>query len=71
MLILTRRIGEEIFIGDDIKIVNLGIRGGQVQVGIDAPKNIPVHRAEVYEKIQLEKEENAGENLPQSEEETN
>ncbi len=54
MLILTRRTKESIVIGDnkEIKITVLNIRGGQVQFGIDAPKNVPVHREEVYDRIQ-------------------
>ena len=54
MLILTRRTQEAIVIGDnkEIKITVLNIRGGQVQFGIDAPKNVPVHREEVYDRIQ-------------------
>lgn len=54
MLILTRRTKEAIVIGDnkEIKITVLNIRGGQVQFGIDAPKNVPVHREEVYDRIQ-------------------
>ncbi len=53
MLILTRRTKEAIVIGDnkEIKITVLNIRGGQVQFGIDAPKNVPVHREEVYDRI--------------------
>ncbi len=54
MLILTRRTKEAIIIGEnkEIKITVLNIRGGQVQFGIDAPKNVPVHREEVYDRIQ-------------------
>ncbi len=58
MLILTRRIGETLIIGDDVKISVLGIKGQQVRLGIDAPKEISVHRSEIYERIQQEKEEN-------------
>jgi carbon storage regulator len=52
MLILTRRLGESIAIGDDIKITFLDIDGRQLRIGIEAPKNIPVHRGEVYRIIQ-------------------
>lgn len=52
MLILTRRLHEVIRIGDDITVTVLGHKGGQTRVGIDAPKHVPVHRGEVYEKIQ-------------------
>lgn len=54
MLILTRRIGEVIMIGDDVRVTVLGINGSQVRIGIDAPKATPVHREEIYNKIQLE-----------------
>lgn len=56
MLILTRRIGETIIIGDGVHITILGIKGNQVRVGINAPQNLPVHREEIYYKIQKEKE---------------
>lgn len=51
MLILTRRIGEKLVIGDDVFITILGVKGGQVRLGIDAPKDTSVHRKEIYDKI--------------------
>jgi carbon storage regulator len=54
MLILTRKLGENIRIGNDVRIVVLDIKGGQVKLGIDAPPNISVHREEIYEKIRDE-----------------
>lgn len=56
MLILTRRIGEEIMIGDEAKIAVLGVKGSQVRLGIEAPRELPVHRREIYDRIQAEKE---------------
>jgi len=55
MLKLTRRIGETIVIGNDVKITILGIEGKQVRIVVDAPKDIPVHRLEIYNRIQREK----------------
>ncbi|PHS70190.1 MAG: carbon storage regulator [Cycloclasticus sp.] len=55
MLILTRKVGESLIIGDDVSIIVLGVKGNQVRIGVDAPKSISVHREEIYNKIQAEK----------------
>ena len=52
MLILTRRIGETLVIGDNVQITVLGVRGNQVRIGVDAPKDVGVHRKEIYDRIQ-------------------
>lgn len=54
MLILTRRVGETLMIGDDISITVLGVKGGQVRVGVNAPRDVIVHREEIYERIREE-----------------
>lgn len=56
MLVLTRRIGETVTIGSDITLTVLSVRGNQVRVGIGAPKEVEVHREEIYERIQREKQ---------------
>ncbi len=55
MLILTRRVGESLMIGDDVIVTVLGVKGNQVRIGVNAPKEVAVHREEIYEKIQAEK----------------
>ena len=54
MLILTRRTGETVMIGNEITLTVLGVKGNQVRIGITAPKNVPVHREEIYERIKRE-----------------
>ena len=57
MLILTRRVGETLMIGDDIEITVLGVKGNQVRLGVNAPKDVAVHREEIFNRIQNEDED--------------
>ncbi|KZY70171.1 carbon storage regulator [Oleiphilus sp. HI0071] len=57
MLILTRRVGETLMVGDDVTVTVLGVKGNQVRIGVNAPKDVSVHREEIYQRIQKEKAE--------------
>ncbi len=69
MLILTRRVGETLMIGDDVTVTVLGVKGNQVRVGVNAPKDIAVHREEIYERIRKEQEHAGTPMLPKTIEE--
>jgi carbon storage regulator len=55
MLILTRRVGETLMVGDEVTVTVLGVKGNQVRIGVNAPKDVAVHREEIYQRIQNER----------------
>ena len=65
MLILTRRVGETLMIGNDISVTVLSVKGNQVRIGVDAPKDVAVHREEIFERIRSEHDESPDTAVPQ------
>jgi carbon storage regulator len=64
MLILTRRVGETVMIGNEVTVTVLGVKGNQVRVGVNAPKDVAVHREEIYERIKREEDQEARSGVP-------
>ncbi|PAV24554.1 carbon storage regulator CsrA [Tamilnaduibacter salinus] len=59
MLILTRRVGETLMVGDEVTVTVLGVKGNQVRIGVNAPKDVAVHREEIYQRIQSEQDDDS------------
>ena len=68
MLILTRKVGETLMIGDEIEVTILSLKGNQVRIGVNAPKDVPVHREEIYDRIKREQAGNTTDNTSKSDE---
>ncbi|MGA8277114.1 MAG: carbon storage regulator CsrA [Rhodanobacteraceae bacterium] len=66
MLILTRRVGETLMVGDEVTVTVLGVKGNQVRIGINAPKDVAVHREEIYQRIKRERDSGAAGDEPES-----
>jgi carbon storage regulator len=64
MLILTRRVGETVMIGNEVTVTVLGVKGNQVRIGVNAPKDVAVHREEIYERIKREEDHDARPSAP-------
>ena len=60
MLILTRKVGETLMVGDDVAVTVLGVKGNQVRIGVNAPNEVPVHREEIYERIKAARHKKTG-----------
>jgi carbon storage regulator len=64
MLILTRRVGETVMIGNEVTVTVLGVKGNQVRIGVSAPKDVAVHREEIYERIKREEDHDSQSGTP-------
>jgi carbon storage regulator len=64
MLILTRRVGETLMIGNDVTVTVLGVKGNQVRIGVNAPKDVAVHREEIFERIKREEDQSSRSDAP-------